>query len=347
MILIDALYINSSGGLHLLEILLRELQQRSVGVHLMADDRCEGKLDGLASVEYIHASMRNRNHWYKKNDANQYECVLCFGNIPTPCRLDVPVFTYFHNINLLTLAEAHGLIKKVKSWLKREVYRIYKKHTNLWIVQTTNTANELMRHIGEPAERVRLMPYFELPKELEEISKECHGEDYVYISDHYPRAKGHEELLKAWKLLHKRGMDRTLHLTVHEKNVEIIAAVEDARKEGVNVVNHGFVPFSEVLNLYRQSKAIIYPSHNESLGLGIVEAITAGCDVLGADLPYLHAICKPSLTFNPYSPESIANAIVRYEEQKSPKPELLICDHLEELIDLLTDSSNQKNMQKT
>ena len=334
MILIDALYINNSGGLRLLELLVRKLQQRKIDFHLLSDDRCNGRFDNLASVEYLYASMRNRRQWYKKNEANKYSCVFCFGNIPTPCKLNVPVYTYFHNINLLTLSEARTVKERVVMWAKRQVFRYYKKNTDYWIVQTTNTATELKYHLSEPEERVKIMPFYELPNELCCLKKKIHGGDYVYISN-YTGAKGHEELLGAWRILHEHGIDKTLHLTVKESHTTFIKKIRQAQAEGIKVVNHGLLPFAEVVILYGMSKAIIYPSHNESLGLGIIEAIAAGCDVIGADLPFIYAVCKPSEVFNPYSSESICDAVERYERSANNPSELLLRDHIDELIDML------------
>lgn len=333
MILIDSLYINNSGGLRLLEFLVRELNNRQVDFYLLADARCQGEFDECKHVRYMPASLWERRKFYKTK-RRHFTKVLCFGNIPAPIKLTIPVFTYFHNINLLTLAEAHNVKDKLIMWLKREVFRHYRNNTDYWLVQTSNTANELVKHLGEKPDRVKLLPYYELPQELSSLSNDKHGDDYVYISN-YTGAKGHEELLEAWKILHDKGFDRTLHLTVPKDNSFAIE-VKKAYDCGVKIINHGFVPFEEVCELYRKSKAIVYPSHNESLGLGIIEAITAGCDVIGADLPYIYAICKPSLAFNPYSADSIAIAVQEYEKGGTNKSELKIYNHISEMIDLLT-----------
>lgn len=338
MLLIDSLYINNSGGFQLLVYLTKELLRRQIPFHLLADARCKGKFVYCSRVEYMPASLKNRKRFYKIFDED-ISAVLCFGNIPTPIKMDVPVYTYFHNINLLTLAESHSLKKRVKSWLKREVFRHYKKNTDYWLVQTSNTANELIKHLNEKPERVKLMPFYELSDDLLELKNVMHGDDYVYISN-YTGAKGHEELLEAWRILHKRGIDKTLHLTVPQKVTSFVEKIILAQQEGVKVVNHGFVPFDKVLELYKQSKAIVYPSHNESLGLGIIEAITAGCDVIGSDLPFIHSICKPSATFNPYSAESIADAIMKYEGETTTRSSLLINNKIDELIGLLTTTNN-------
>ncbi len=332
MILIDALYINNSGGLRLLEYLVAELMLRDVDFYLLADARCTGKFNDCKNVRYMNASLRERKNFYKIK-GRSFSSVLCFGNIPAPIKLNVPVYTYFHNINLLTLAEAHSLPVKVKSWLKREVFKHYKPNTDYWLVQTSNTANELVKHLGEKPDRVKLVPFYELPEGIDDIAKQPHGDDYVFVAVHVP-GKSHEELLEAWRLLHSKGVDKTLHLTV-QKESPFCEKIKAAQKEGVKVVNHGVIPFKEVFDLYKQSKAIIYPSHNESLGLGIVEALTAGCDVIGSDFPFLHSICKPSGVFNPYSPESIADAVIEYEKGNPEKSILSIRNLIEELVELL------------
>lgn len=335
ILLIDALYINNSGGLRLLEYLVRYLNSRHIDFLLLADSRCLRKFDYCKRVMYMEASLLKRKNFYEIHKTS-FSAVLCFGNIPAPIRLNAPVYTYFHNINLLTLSEAQSSYVKAKSWIKREVFKHYKENTDFWVVQTSNTANELIEHLEETSDRVKLIPFFELPSELLALYNISHGIDYVYISTYAP-GKGHDELINSWRLLCQRGIDRKLHLTV-PFDCPLMKRIEEAQSLGVNIVNHGTVPFGFIVDLYKQSKAIVYPSHNESLGLGLVEAIEAGCDVVASNLPFTHSICKPSMTFNPYSPESIADAVMRYEQSNCPKSELLIRNQIDELIQLLIDN---------
>ena len=335
MVLIDSLYINNSGGLQLLEYLVSELQRKGVDFYLLADMRCSGKFDNCKHVRYMKASLWNRKKFYKM-EVGRLGSVLCFGNIPPPIKLDVPVYTYFHNINLLTLAEAQSPVVWVKSWLKREVFKHLKKNTDYWLVQTSNTAAELVKNLKESLGKVKLMPFYELPNNVAEIAEKPHGDDYVFVAIHAP-GKGHEELIEAWRILHSKGIDKTLHLTI-QTDSPFVEKIKEAQKDGIRVVNHGVIPFKEVFDLYKQSKAIIYPSHNESLGLGIIEAINAGCDVIGSNLPFLYAICKPSEVFDPYSVRSIVDAVVQYEKGRSIKSEVLIKNHINEMIGLISNN---------
>ena len=50
---------------------------------------------------------------------------------------------------------------------------------------------------------------------------------------------------------------------------------------------------------------------------------------------YQNAVCRPSAVFDPFSPESIADAVERYEKGGMSRSELLVHDQIETLIDVL------------
>lgn len=326
MVLIDSLYVNYGGALSLLHYLVETLQKKQIEFYLLADDRCHGEFDTLAYIEYRRASLSERRDFYKHHE-NDFSSVFCFGNVPPPIRLKVPAYTYFHNINMLTLSDCRDKKQLIKFWLKRYYIKTQKNHTSEWFVQTSNTAKELIKHLGFPSDKVKLFPFYKLPQFPN--SKEPRT-DYIFVGE-YSGSKGHEELLEAWKLLHKTGIDRTLHLTVSLGD-EFLKNLQEAIDEGVQIINHGYIPVEQLVQLHMKSKATIYPSYNESFGLGLVEAIEAGCDVIGADLPYTYAICKPSEVFDPSQVETIVDAIIRYEDGNSSKTSLLVTDMIDEMI---------------
>lgn len=336
MLLIDALYINEGGGLNLLLYLTEELQQRGIPFVLLGDKRCEDKLSGINQCVVMDASLRKRHHYYKHLSPN-IDSVLCFGNIPPSIKLDVPVYTYFHNINLLTLKVYDGIKGKMLYWLKRGIIRYWQIYTDYWIVQTSNTASELKTHFQEPDARVRIYPFYRLPKALLRYQANVERNDYTYVADYYFAARGHDELLDAWTILFKeKGWKHTLHLTVDYRHQAFIKKVEDAVAVGVPVINHGRMSFEDVLTLYGKSKAIVYPSTNESLGLGMIEAVAAGCDVVASDLPFAHEVCQPSVVFNPKSPRSIAEAVLLYESGTVKRTTLRVTNKIDNLISLIT-----------
>ena len=326
MLLVDSVYVNYGGALSLLHYLVDTLVDKNIKFCLLADARCKDMFDGLSVVSYIDASEKRRKAFYLSKQKD-FSSVFCFGNVPPPIRLKVPVYTYFHNINMLTLADCRDRKQLLKFWLKRAYIKVHRKNTDEWFVQTSNTATELTKHLGVMEERVKLYPFYKLP--VFPISNKPRT-DYIFVGE-YSGSKGHTELLEAWKLLHKQGVDLILHLTVSLGD-EFLQELNTAIEKGVKIINHGFISVGELAGLYMQCKATVYPSYNESFGLGLVEAMEAGCDVIASDRLFVHAICEPSKVFEPASPSSIAETIMAYENGSKRETKLLVKDMVNEMI---------------
>ena len=83
MILIDALYINSSGGLVLLKRLISRLEEKGIDVFYLLDKRIE-KLNLVKKSEnicYLNSSLPYRFFFYIRK-INHFDSIFCFGNIP-------------------------------------------------------------------------------------------------------------------------------------------------------------------------------------------------------------------------------------------------------------------------
>lgn len=332
MILIDSLYINMGGGKVLLDYLCSRMIARGVTFTLLRDSRCGNlRCDGeIRNVIVMKAGLRERKAFYRKH-REDYSAVLCFGNVPPPIRLNVPVYTYFHNINLLTLRNCASRMQRLKFALKRSYIKHLKGNTSWWIVQTSNMALEMQRNLGTG--NLRILPFYD-DSEFSPVVNEQHGDGYCFVGE-ASGSKGHLQLLQAWEILLQQGLAPRLHLTVTpEGSPALVKYIVELNARGANIVNHGFVSRSEVHDIYLACKATVYTSLNESFGLGIAEALESGCDVLGADLPYVHSLCNPSEVFNPLSPHSISEAVIRYETLRRSTTKY-VRNHIDELISLV------------
>ncbi len=328
MLLIDAIYINQGGGFVLLRYLLDVLKKRDVDFFLLADARCVGKLNDISDIQYMPASLKGR--WlYYKNMPETISSVLCFGNVPPPFKLKVPVYTYFHNINMLTLSDCRDLKQKIMFWLKRSYIKSKKRNTDFWFVQTSNTENELITNLNVDKSRVGLYPFYRIP---EKLKLEPNRTDYIFVGED-SGSKGHRELIDAWKILYDKGVKRTLHLTVSNRS-PLYNELMTTQSQNMGIINHGFIPLEDVFSLYAKCRATVYPSRNESFGLGIIEAMESGCDVIASDLPFVHAICEPSEVFDRRSPSSIADAVIRYEKVTT-KSYKTVGDKVNDMIDVI------------
>ncbi|OGP87968.1 MAG: hypothetical protein A2156_01695 [Deltaproteobacteria bacterium RBG_16_48_10] len=68
---------------------------------------------------------------------------------------------------------------------------------------------------------------------------------------------------------------------------------------------------NEVDYAHSASDLMIFPSFAESFGLPLAEAMSVGCPILAADLPYAHEVAgDAAIYFNPYSPEDLAERVI-------------------------------------
>lgn len=334
-ILIDALHINMGGALMILNHLVDRLVAKDVNFVLLKDDRCPRlrSEDKVIKMEVMSCAESVRKRYYKAH-RNDFKTILCLGNIPPAIKMPVPVHTYIHNVSLLEIPKDYPLKLKFISYLKRYYINLLSKNTDTWIVQTENTKNLVARYLRDICYRkIHIYPFYHIPLEINYISFE-NRKDYVFIGE-CTKAKGHEYLIEAWVRLARRGFDKCLHLTVDD--ADMCKVINDAIKAGANIINHGYGSFDKVIDYYNASKATVYPSLNESLGLGIIEALEAGCDVIGPDLPYIHSVVIPSTVFSPSNTDSIVDAVLRYEQSMTPRSKLLIHDMADELIDFLNN----------
>ena len=125
MILIDALYINNSGGLELLKYLIEYLEKNSISAHYLIDKRCEYSflLVPKERKSVLHASISSRLQFYKHH-RDSYESVLCFGNIPPNISIDAKVYTYFTILIYLEIPKGISFKQRLVTKLKQVYIRI-------------------------------------------------------------------------------------------------------------------------------------------------------------------------------------------------------------------------------
>ena len=292
------------GALTVLNRLIDGIVETNLDFVLLKDSRCP-KLrseDDVKNIFILQPSLIKRHDFYCRHKES-FNSVLCMGNVPPTIRMNCKVHTYFHNLSVLMSQSSMSKKRKIKNWLKKQTIRLLSKNTDSWVVQTWNTENLIKETLPWKGKVFYRYPIYTIPKEFESNISGIR-KNYLFVGE-YTMAKGHDELLAAWYILHEKGIDLSLHLTCSAKT-PFLEKVNKAINDGLKIVNHGFVKFDVMASIYKNAKAIVYPSFNESLGLGIVEGIHAGCDVITSNLPFAHAICIPSEVFDPHSPQSIA-----------------------------------------
>jgi glycosyltransferase involved in cell wall biosynthesis len=326
MITIDSIYINEGGGKLLLDFLLKRIVEKKLqnNFFLNVDNRYNSTILDTFSYKKFHPGERSRKNAIK-NVSDNY---LYFSNVPPPIRLKGRVIIYFQNTLLLDSLKVR-LIDKIKLQIKLLYIKSLIHKNYEWVVQTDLVKKNLSNSFHIPKNKISVYPFFE--KNTFQYANVKNKNSFVYISNDLSH-KNQVRLLRAFLQISK-SIDQkiTLHLTT-KKNNKII----DSHYNNLKVCYNGNLNRNQIFNLLNNTEFAIYPSLSESFGLPLVEAANFGCKVIASDLPYVYEIIKPSLTFDPYSVESISSAILKaIESDDLPETKVIVENKLDNFIEYI------------
>lgn len=335
MVLVDAVFINNSGGKILLDYLIEQLEKTDIEIYYLLDKRVENRHPVIKpgnKVQYIKGGLLSRHRFYQAN-GDLFQKILCFANFPPGIRVKGIVYTYFHQLLFIKTPAELSFFTRLLIRLKVAVFKWSVKNTDYWLVQSNEVKSALSAKFKDiVASHVLVLPFYPPLITVTDVGRKKHS--FLYVSTGHPY-KNHERLLAAFVFFFNEHKIGELHLTVGPDFADLYKRVVDLQQTGYPIINHGFVERSYLGGIYRASEFVIYPSIAESFGLGIVEAIENGCKIIGSDLPWLYAVCEPSIVFDPKSAESIHLAINKTLFAEVKPSTQLVFDEIGHLIDLL------------
>ena len=341
MILVDALYINNSGGKVLLDYLIEELEVSGLHVFYLLDDRVSSSAYNVkqGNIIYLKASLINRFNFYRENK-DKFTKVFCFGNLPPLHKLNIPVYTYFHQKLFIDEPKELPLKQKIVFKVKVFVFRRLMRNTRYWIVQTEAVKKDFLNAFAKiDDEQVLVIPFYPQLTSKPLLTVEREEKSFVYVSNGSPH-KNHERLIKAFVEFFKVHKVGKLYLTIGTEFPILQTLIKNYREEGFPIINVGFLDRHALEKLYRTSEFLIFPSLSESFGLGLLEAMENGCKIIGANLDYTFAVCNPSLVFEPNSVHSITNAFIEAATKDVKLTEQLVFNEINKLIEILKNNEN-------
>ena len=153
--------------------------------------------------------------------------------------------------------------------------------------------------------------------------------NFLMVGTLEPR-KGHLEVLQAFDLLWKDGVD--VSLTLVGKEGWMVSELIDLMRHHPRLNTHLFwlqgISDGYLERIYDNSRCLIAASHGEGFGLPLIEAAQHDLPVIARDIPIFREVAGDgALFFADSSPESLKESIVHwislYEKGQHPKPSLM------------------------
>ena len=324
-ILIDSVYIHNGGGKEILDLIINYICENDLGriFFFLIDKRYDLPANSLKKNQYsiIQSGENNRNKFYKNNS---FECYFSLNNVPPPINVKKKSIIYFHNdLFFNPLKSKLGFIAILKNIFKK--YYIFSriKSNQEWCVQTKLMKKKLNQTFHIPENKIHVHPIFDPIK----IKSEKIDSSFLYVCNS-SKHKNHKRLMDAFIKAAKKIKDK-IHLKLTLSKDDFIKSEYNRENIPSNLLieNMGILNKASLSNLYLESKFLIFPSLNESLGLPLIEAVNRECYIIASDKKYVKEVVNPSIIFNPNSSDSISNAIVNSLFNKDLKKSELIIEN--------------------
>lgn len=339
-LLVDSVYINTTGGKVLLEYFIKKLvDNKKFNFKLIIDVRLKSEYINLIQKKKIFIcrnSESERRKIYKKIlKSDNFDSIFCLSNIPPPTRLSnkINVVVYFHNLLFLENS-SKSFFEKIKFYLKFSYIKFIDQKYN-WIVQTKHMKTLLLKKTKIKEDNVHVLPFFNSDQNNFNLNEPRQG--YIYVSNGNSH-KNHLMLLKVWEKLFEMGFNLNLTLTVDDYIfLDIKKEIYRLTKKGLKIKNLGLILKNEIEKEYLKHKYLIFPSLHESFGLPLVEGVMYGCKILCSDLPYARELIKTNGFFNPRSVNSLVNLISKIEKKEKiiENPQMITENNIEKIFKIL------------
>lgn len=255
--------------------------------------------------------------------ARDGEVLLCFNSLPPLRRSAARTVVYVHAPYLVGLTEGVRFSRRdrVLHAFEALLLRRGRANADAWWVQTPTMARALAPIVGAAPE---LVPFVDGDVALPAIADPAprRSARFFFPADAAAH-KNHVGLIRAWALLAAEGATPELVLTLTDGELAAMRATAGTDTlPGVHAI--GRVPRERVFAELRRADAMIFPSLAETFGIPFLEAAGLGVPILAAERDYVRDMCAPAQSFDPASPRSIADAVLRFLGR--PRPSVVPLD---------------------
>jgi glycosyltransferase involved in cell wall biosynthesis len=296
------------------------------------DDPSVSERMKLEQIELLPDNGRQRLRWINRRLPARLrelgvDALFSLANL-SPIQSVVPQVAFCHQPNAFwtTGVPFHKFYKRARLWFMRRQILLGARASRAVIVQTDGMRGQIEQIEPRLAGNIHVIPSgYRTPAAAPQVratvrdAVESASHPRLIFISHPSEHKNHLALVRA-----------TFEIAVDEPNVQLLLTIDrdrtgdprysefvqqierEASRLGIagRIVWLGCLTPDEVDFALRSADVMVFPSLTESFGLGLVEAMAAGCPVAAADRPYAHDVCgNAAVYFDPNDPGSIASTV--------------------------------------
>ena len=223
--------------------------------------------------------------------------IIFINGLPPFLSLRKNVFVLFQNLNIFPPKKVINFLLWFFSFdfLRYINFKLGYKNVLTWYVLSDVAKTVLERNLEKSDKIVKLM-FFDLNQNT---NKKIKKYDFIYPAD-LKRHKNHKKVIMALLDLEKQNIKPSFLFTL--TNTEKKKLKFDQLKKKINIYNFDkHNNRSSFLDLLKKTNCLFFPSHNETIGLPILEAFNQNLIIATANKTYAKQFIIPDITFNPNS----------------------------------------------
>lgn len=289
-------------------------------------------LDRLLTVPREPTPSWTLNHWYARAREGlgiappllsylRAQSVACvFSTEEYGSHFKMPLLTWIPDFQHHRLPE---LFPEEERQERDRRYRRIEQNATRVIVSSRDALNDWAHFAPESAGKARVLPF------VAQVPAEVYGSDpawvcerynlpqrFFYLPNQFWKHKNHQVVLQALELLHPQHPEITVVCTGdtrdyrHSEHFSQLNDTIAAKGLSSSFIILGKVPYEHVLQLMRQSLAVLQPSLFEGWSTLVEEVKSIGKKLIVSDIP-VHREQKPpaAIFFDPRDPDALASCL--------------------------------------
>jgi glycosyltransferase involved in cell wall biosynthesis len=327
IIAIDAIDINSFGGLVHLEQITKVLSQKKLFIKVYSNSFVKNNLKLSKNVSFEKNSIFDKNflirHFWKilffKKDLEKRKCkvLLSLNGIyhglfkPTILlQQNMLPFDNYANENYKTISRLKFFFQKIAVLIS------IKLHRNI-IFTSKDLRNKILKNLKHRKFLQQKVIYHGVEKINNSIKKNFtkNNNKFLYVSE-FQKYKNHELLFEALK---KNKSKKKFYLTCigRYNNLDIRKLKKNYNFKKLKIKVKKISKQKNILKIYKNYDAIIFPSLCESFGLPLLEAASKKVPILCSNLRVFKEIYgNGCIYFDPKNIKSIIDKIILFSTLK-------------------------------